>query len=545
MYPDRAIFQRMVNDELNLSGAGRETLLALYEGPLHLRQILDIVNKPDPLASDKGGKDQNISESALRKRLEVLITRGMIARAGSERTNPYYYIRRPWIFNQYILIKCRDGPSSGLLDLTILLHKISHMTAEGDATLPHPRYLSAAGERTERSHQIETAYREFQKILGNKSAIGDYLEGIYEDIYKGKVPESDIDGLLARDFLRFVATAPDEEREVRFFLWYADFFHIIDRYQEAYNAFLAGVERAGREGLDLPGILAETRITKGHILLHLNDFAGAKEAFFEMYRDRNSSLFVQAKNLFGVGEAELFCGDIATPYAPTRFAQALELCNAVDPARVETDVQDLRADILRRSGTIHRFQGRLDEADSSYQEAEHIFRQNEKIRGLVQLLPEKAELLRARAFSSGGTVADQYLTAASETYDEAKVLSQRIRTINWFAHCMIGECELARVALLRCNTPLPRDLDTKYANAFEIYCQISSRWGIVQTFISEALLYQASSEAFPDKYAVTADKIDQAERFSRELGLKTELALIKRIKSRTEQAPELNPLTFL
>ena len=101
------------------------------------------------------------------------------------------------------------------------------------------------------------------------------------------------------------------------------------------------------------------------------------------------------------------------------------------------------------------------------------------------------------------------------------------------------------MAFLKCGRPLPRDLDTKYANAFEIYCQISSRWGLVQTFISEALLYQSSPEDFPDKYAISADKLEQAERDSKELGLKTELALIKRMKSRTGTAPELHPLTFL
>ncbi len=544
MYPDRAMFQRMVKDEPNLSGAGRETLLALYDGPLHLRQILDIVNTPGQSATDDKVKDQNISESALRKRLDVLIARGMIARAGSERTNPYYYLRRTWIFNQYILIKCRDGPSSGLLDLTILLHQLSHMAAEGDSAIPHPRYISASGERTERGHQIEAAYGAFQKILGNKTAIGDYLEGIYEDIYKGKVPESDIDGLIARDFLRFVATAPDEEREVRFFLWYADFFHILDRYLEAYDAFIHGVDQAVLEGLNLPAILARTRISKGHILLHLNDFAGAKEAFFEVCRDKNSSPFAQAKSLFGAGEAELFCGDIATPYAPKRFTDALALCSIADPAREDTDVQELRADILRRTGTVHRLLGQLDDAQTCYLEAEGIYR-NGMIRGLVCLLPEQAELLRARAFGSKGTVAGEHLAAASARYDEAKVLSQRIRNINWFAHSLIGECELARIALLKCNTPLPRELDTKYANAFEIYCQISSRWGIVQTFISEALLYNSSPEAFPDKYAITADKLEHAERLSKELGLKTELALIKRMKSRSEPVPELHPLTFL
>ena len=125
MYPDRATFQRMVNGEQNLSAAGRETLLALYDGPLHLRQILEIVNAPAGSGKKADPKDRTITESALRKRLEVLIGRDIIARAGSERTNPYYYIRRPWIFSQYLLIRCRDGPSGGLLDLTVLLHELA------------------------------------------------------------------------------------------------------------------------------------------------------------------------------------------------------------------------------------------------------------------------------------------------------------------------------------------------------------------------------------------------------------------------------------
>lgn len=542
MYPDRETFQRMVKDEPNLSGAGRETLMALYDGPLHLRQILDIIHAPGHAAGDP--KEKTISESALRKRLDVLIGRGIIARAGSERTNPYYYIRRPWIFNQYILIKCRDG-SSGLLDLTILLHELSHMAEDGGTkALPHPRYISAAGDRTERSHQIEAAYGKFQKILGNKSAVGDYLEGIYEDIYEGKVPESDVDGLVARDFLRFVATAPDEEREVRFFLWYADFFHILDRYQEASDAFSQGVDRAVQDGLDLPAILSEARISKGHILLHLNDLDGAREAFLETGRDKTQSPLARAKGLFGAGEAELFSGDIATPYAPARFAQALELCGTADPGQQDADVQELRADILRRTGTVNRLLGKLDEAGECYRKSEEISRDG-MIRSLVWLLPEKAELARAQAFGVGSKAAEGYLAEAAATYEEAKTLSQRIRNVNWFAHNLVGECELARVAFLECNRPIPRDLDTKYANAFEIYCQISSRWGIVQAFISEALLYQASPDAFPEKYAVIADKLQQAERFSRALGLKSELALIRRMKSRSEQVPELHPLTFL
>jgi hypothetical protein len=544
MYPDRQTFQRMVKDEPNLSGAGRETLLALYDGPLHLRQILEIVNAQDHAAGEPDAKDRNISESALRKRLEVLISRGIIARAGSERTNPYYYIRRPWIFNQYILIKCRDGPSSGLLDLTILLHELSRMTAEGDAALPHPRYISAAGERTERSHQIEISYKAFLKILGNKNAISDYLEGIYEDIYQDKVPESDIDGLITRDFLRFVATAPDEEREVRFFLWFAEFFHILDRYEEAIDAFQKGESLAKEQGLDLPGILAESRMAKSHILLHFNDFAGAKEASAERCQDKDQSPFMKAKNLFWAGEAELFSGDSITTNTLTKFRQALDLCVTADPRREDPDMEKLRADIQRGMGIAYRFLDKLDDAETCFAESERICRDG-WVRGMVRLLPEQAELLRARAFHAEGEAAKSYLARASATYNEAKEMAQRIRNVNWFAHCLVGECELARTAWLKCRTPVPKDIDTKYANAFEVYCQISSRRWIVQTFISEALFYYAAPDAFPDKYAITADKLEQAERFSKELGLKAELAMIKRIKTHEGAAPELHPLAFL
>jgi hypothetical protein len=140
MYPDRATFQRMVANETSISGPGKETLFALYDGPLRLRQILDIINAPGRGADPGGQEEREITESALRKRLEILIGRGIIARAGSERINPYYYIRRPWIFNQYILVKCLAGPSKELQDLTILIH-VSHMADETSAALP-PRNTS-------------------------------------------------------------------------------------------------------------------------------------------------------------------------------------------------------------------------------------------------------------------------------------------------------------------------------------------------------------------------------------------------------------------
>jgi tetratricopeptide (TPR) repeat protein len=534
----------MVEEESDLSGAAKETLLSLYDGPLRLRQILERVNALETGDTQGEHKDRTITESALRKRLELLIGRGIIARAGSERTNPYYYIRRPWIFNKYILIKCRDKPHESLLDLTVLLHELTRMGDGENAALPHPRFISAVGERTERSHQIETAYAAFQKILGNSSAIGDYLEGIYDDIYAGKIPESDIDSMVARNFLRFVATSPVEERETRFFLWYADFFTILNLYREAYEAFVRGVTYAEQQGLALPVLLSESRITKGHILLHLNDLTGAKEAYLELVRIRDADPILRAKGLLGAGEVELLCGDYAPTSSPARFVQALELCGKADPAGTDPDVAELRADILRRTGTACRLSGKFDAAAGYYDSAEEIYL-NGMIRGRGMLLPERAELFRARAFLSGPVEAEKECVQAAAAYDEAKTVAQRVRSVNWFAHCLIGECECARVAFRKCKKPFPRDLDTKLQNAFEIYCQISSHWGLVQTFLSESLLFHAAPESFPDRYASTADKLEQAERFSRELGLKNELAIIQRIKSGCGQESELHPLTFL
>jgi len=91
MYPDRETFGKIVAEEPGLSAAGRGTLLALYDGPQKIPRILVRVNDT---GQDDGKKEHAISESALRKRLEVLIGLGIVARAGNERTNPYYFIRR-------------------------------------------------------------------------------------------------------------------------------------------------------------------------------------------------------------------------------------------------------------------------------------------------------------------------------------------------------------------------------------------------------------------------------------------------------------------
>ncbi|MFA5331369.1 MAG: hypothetical protein WC342_03230 [Methanoregula sp.] len=534
----------MVDAEPNLSAAGRETLLALYDGPMKIRQILSQVNEPGS-ETDGEKKEHSISESALRKRLDILIGLGIVARAGNERTNPYYFIRRSWLFNRYILVRCRDRPAGELLDLKILLGEISRNTAEGKTESVQPRVISAIGERTERTHEVEAAYAAFMKRLGKPEAIGDYLEAIYADIFEGKVPSSDIDGSLARDFLRFVATARPEEHEVRFFFWYAQFFQTLDLYEASAATFERGVGLAREQHLDPDAILDEARISRGSVLLHLNDMAGAKEAFLADARRSGASAFAQAKNLFGAGEVELVCGATGPALAPARLSHAIEQAAAADPAHQNPDVGEIRGDIWRRTGTYYRLTGNYDKARECYNAADGIYH-DDMFRGRVRLLPEFAELMRAYAFiSPDAAAAEPYLARAAGLYDEAKTAAQRIRSISRFAHSLIGECELARVSYQKFKKPFPRDIDAKYGNAFEIYCQISSKWGMAQCFISESLLYLTMADEFPEKYADSAEKLVQAETYCKELGLVTELGLVKRIRNHADPAAELNPLTFL
>ena len=544
MYPDRAVFAQIIEEEPDLSGAAQETLRALYDGPLKIRQILSRVNTSRGTGG-KGDRDRVITESALRKRLDLLVSRGILARAGNERTNPYYFIRRPWLFNRYIRIRCAENPSRGLLDLKVLLGEISRQTAPEMPDLVQPRVISAIGERTERSHEAEAAYEAFRRRLGDPVGIGDYLEGIYDDIFYGNIPASDIDGSLARDFLRFVATAPPGEHEVRFFFWYAQVFSSLDLHEAALAIFDRGVELARERGLDSAAILAGTRISRGRLLIHLGDFAGAKEAFLAGSRTDTYGSYARARDLFGLGEAELICGEYGPARSPARFARAREIAEAADAGHTDPDMEELRGDILRRTGSVQRLDGQYEAARASYAAAEEVYGDT-ILRGRAALLAEQAELARACAsIAPEGPAAVKYLTEAARLYEEAKEAARRIRSISRFAQVLIGECELARLASGRFNKPQPRDLDARYSNAFDIFCQINSKWGFVQCFVAEALLYAPLADRYPDRYADAAEKLVLAGELARELGLTPELALIQRIRAHEVPADELHPLTFL
>lgn len=132
--------------------------------------------------------------------------------------------------------------------------------------------------------------------------------------------------------------------------------------------------------------------------------------------------------------------------APARFRQALELCRKSDPGNTDPDVQELRAEILRRIGAVQRLSGRLDEVETCYAAA--AIYSEYMSRGLVWLLPERAELLRAKAFASpesAQSAAAEFLAQASTLYEEIWVMAQRIRNISWYAHGLIGECELTLI----------------------------------------------------------------------------------------------------
>ena len=339
------------------------------------------------------------------------------------------------------------NPAGGLLDIRILLGEISRSASEGAPGGVHPRVISAIGERTERSHAIEEAYGTFSALLGNPNAIGEYLERIYEDIYAGKVPASDIDGSLARDFLRFVATAPPGEHEVRFLFWYAQFFLALDLYDAAAATFEHGIGLARKQGLDPDAILSAARISRGSVLLCKNDLVGAKEAFLADARRTGAPAFAQAKNLLGAAEVE----------TDLRGGRPRPCPRPSRPCRKEGCRGRSRAPGPGYRGRCGRISGggpgrstgspvSTKKARECYLAAEAIY-DDGMFWGRVRLLPELADLMRAYAFAApDAATADPYLTRANGLYEEAKAAAQRIRSISRFAHAIVGECELARIA---------------------------------------------------------------------------------------------------
>jgi len=405
--------------------------------------------------------------------------------------------------------------------------------------------ISAIGERTERSHAVEEAYGTFSSLLGNPGAIGDYLEGIYADIFTGKVPASDIDGSLARDFLRFVATAPPKEHEARFFFWYAQFFQVLDLYDASAATFEHGVGLARTQNLDPDAILSAARISKGSVLLHKNDLAGAKDAFLADARRSVAPLFAQAKNLLGAAEVELICGATAPALAPARLTLAAKKAAEADPSRHDPGYRGDPGGYLAEDRDALPAHRRIRQSPRELRGGRGSLRGRHV---LGQGAPDPGAC-RADAgvciAAPDAAAADPYLARAAGLYEEAKAAAQRIRSISRFAHALVGECELARIACQKFGRPLPKDIDAKYSNAFSIYCQIGSKWGMAQCFISESLLYLAMADLYPDKFADTSDKLALAETYAKELGLTAELSLIKRIKRHASPSAELNPLTFL
>jgi len=326
------------------------------------------------------------------------------------------------------------------LILKILLGEISRSAGEGKPENVQPRVISAIGERTERSHAVEEAYGTFLSLLGNPGAIGDYLEGIYADIFTGKVPASDIDGSLARDFLRFVATAPPKEHEARFFFWYAQFFQVLDLYDASAATFEHGVGLARTQKLDLGSDPVRRPDLAGEaFLLHKNDLAGAKDAFLADARRSCGPAVCAGKEPARRcrGGTDLWCNSLLHLPRPGSRLPQRRLPKPTLPA-TDPDTEEVRADIWRRTGTLFRLTGEYDKARESYVAAEAVY-EDGMFWGRVRLIPELAELMRAYAFAApDAAAADPYLARAAGLYEEAKAAAQRIRSISRFAHAARG-----------------------------------------------------------------------------------------------------------
>ncbi len=153
-----------------------------------------------------------------------------------------------------------------------------------------------------------------------------------------------------------------------------------------------------------------------------------------------------------------------------------------------------------------------------YNKAKYIYDAH-KFRGEVWLLHGIAELYRAEG----------NLDEAMRKYEEAKKASQEAFNINRIAHALLGVCEVKRMK------------EEAHLNDHEeplnIYKKIGSKWGIANTYISQAILYTNEGNA-----EMAKELLNEAMNMCQELNLNEELKLIQRIME--GDVDELHPLSL-
>jgi len=389
-----------------------------------------------------------------------------------------------------------------------------------------------------------------------KDSISKVLMEIWKDVYKKDAnPKSnEIENDLIADYKKTVEGWPENEKEIRIYLWLSDFFHILDMYEESFQLYKNAVKVARQNDTDIYSILVSSQISKGHILLHLNNIPEAAEDFKatikETFRGKRIHPILRARSYFRLGEVEVYRGDynLAIRY----FNEAIEICKRLENEDDSNSIaiQHIKSDVYRKKGTAYRMCGDLDKCREFYELAEKICKG--KFRGYVWLLHGWAEYYRALGFksmnwdNSGNLIntkeSKENFEKSREYCQLAKKESARIRNINRYAHALLIENEIDRLEFGSEELTEGRvnRMKERYAQALEIYLNIFSRWGEANVFISQYLAFKNTN--FETKNSI--ELLENAESICDEMRFERELGFIQNIREDGSTENVLNPLSL-
>lgn len=550
MFTDEELIEMLKYDK-NVSQLYHNTLIALNGGP---SQITEIQNKMSQLFWNNPNEQKRISGRALRYQLDNLIARGIVYRKFFVRKNPFYELTSRYLMNLHKVYQLETGKQINPYCRAVLNHVHELDDLECDPN-QNEMDISSKSNKNDAEKDIDIKRRiesnRFKhpdfKEYSNRSKKGKELIKIIKDhniftklayfknkeLYLSSLNESErlLEEDLIGDWNDFVKNGPDEEKDVRALLWDSDLFHILDMYKQSQKKYNCAKKLASEQKLNFYAILADSQISEGHILLHLNRLDEAKKEFKTTLNNKTISPILKARTLFRLGEIEVYQWDLDD--AIKHFNQTIEICNELDESVINKKIQHIIADTLRKKGTALRLKQDYDFCKHCYEEAESIY-DEWNLRGKVWLLHGWAEYQRAIGDYGG----------AINKYKEALDASKKILNINRVAHARIGLCETYRLMKSKIGN-LDADTEKKvqinYKNAQKIYVRIESYWGFSQVIISKSL-YELNNISSPQRERY--DSLFDAQELCTELGLKGEIDLINRIIESKCQTDELNPLSL-
>lgn len=303
---------------------------------------------------------------------------------------------------------------------------------------------------------------------------------------------------------------------IRSYLMLSDYFHILDSYIHAKEAYEKAVFIAKNKKLSLELFLEDLQISYGHILLHLNQIEDAKKIFNESINRTNNSSIGKARDYFRIGEIYVFQGEYAK--AIWNFNQSIKICKKIENNELMHSIFHILADDYRKLGTTYRMKNNLKKAKKYYDKSDDIYKKF-GFRGRVWLLHGIAELYRAK----------NDIKESLKIYNQAKIESIKVCNINRVAHANLGICECKRLTgKIKIND---------YIIPYDIYKSINSKWGIANTIISQSLSYIKLG-----KENKTEELLNSAMKICEDLHFKSEYDLIQRIKEGSIE--ELHPLSL-